>query len=211
MAQNYMRLARSHETLDGEDAKRVAHLSVRSALQALSSPRSAVGSVSDRTTVHFSSECDQWNTPKFILDRAVELLGAIDLDPCSNDADHPNVPASRHYTAEDNGLAHEWTGRVFMNPPYGRDIHEWVGRLGENHQRGSVPEALALVPARTDARWFSSLRSYPRCFISGRLKFGDAQNSAPFPSAIFYLGPRVERFGDSFNGLGDVFALWTPR
>ncbi|MFT4543160.1 MAG: hypothetical protein ACI835_005629 [Planctomycetota bacterium] len=47
----------------------------------------------------------------------------------------------------------------------------------------------------------------PRCFIYGRLKFGSATNSAPFPSAIFYLGPNAGLFADSFGDLVDVFAL----
>ena len=211
MAQNYIRLAREYQALPAEDAKRVSHSSIRRALHALSSESEHNESGADGSAVHFSSESDQWNTPKPILKRALALLGSIDLDPCSNDAGTPNVPARLHYTLQDDGLSKTWKGRVFLNPPYGRTIHEWTRRLDESHRTGDVSEALALVPARTDARWFSGLRGYPRCFIHGRLKFGSATNSAPFPSAIFYLGPNAGLLADSFGDLGDVFALWSPR
>lgn len=211
MAQNYMRLARSHESLTDEDAQRVSHLSIRSALQALSSPTAAAGERAEsRQDVHYSSASDEWNTPQPLLDRAVKLLGAIDLDPCSNNDKAPNVPAALHYTIEDDGLSREWRGRVFLNPPYGRVIQDWTARLDESYRSGSVTEALALVPARTDARWFTELRSYPRCFVRGRLRFGDAKNCAPFPSAVFYLGTNLLGFAEEFGELGDVFALWRP-
>ena len=210
MAQNYARLAREHEGLLPEDAKRVSHTSIRAALRALSSGSEQEDLKTNGPAVHFSSESDQWNTPKLVLERAVALLGTIDLDPCSNDARTPNVPAAQHYTLQDDGLSREWKGRVFLNPPYGRTIHEWTARLNEGYRTQLVSEALALVPARTDARWFTELRPYPRCFIRGRLKFGDAKNSAPFPSAVFYLGSQTERFADTFGDLGDVYALWLP-
>ena len=89
-------------------------------------------------------------------------------------------------------------------------IQAWTARLDESYRSGSVTEALALVPARTDARWFTELRPYPRCFVHGRLKFGDATNSAPFPSAVFYLGSNIGGFAEEFSEIGDVFALWTP-
>ena len=209
-AQNYIRLAREHLTLPDGDAKRVSHLSIREALRALSPTAGNDETESVGTAVHFSSESDQWNTPKLVLERAVAMLGTIDLDPCSNDARTPNVPAAQHYTLKDDGLSREWKGRVFLNPPYGRTIGEWTGRLNESYRTQSVSEALALVPARTDARWFTELRPYHRCFIRGRLKFGDATNSAPFPSAVFYLGPRAEQFAETFADIGDVYALW-PR
>ena len=211
MAQNYIRLARYREAQPGGDAKRASHLSLRAALRALSSSSEEEESGEERTAVHFSSESDQWNTPQLLLERAVALLVSIDLDPCSNDASSPNVPAALHYTEQDDGLSREWKGRVFLNPPYGREIHEWTSQLNESYRSGAVSEALALVPARTDARWFTELRPYPRCFIRGRLKFGGAKNSAPFPSAVFYLGPNESRFAETFGDLGDVFTLWSTR
>ena len=43
-----------------------------------------------------------------------------------------------------------------------------------------------LLPSRTDTRWFHEhgLKADEIRFIRGRLKFGDATNSAPFPSVV---------------------------
>lgn len=72
----------------------------------------------------YSSESEEWYTPPDVLGR-VRLLGEIDLDPCSNGGS-PIVPARRHFTKEDDGLVREWAGFVYMNPPYGRGIDEWI-------------------------------------------------------------------------------------
>ena len=47
-------------------------------------------------------------TPQYILDAVIACMGAIDLDPCSNSKEIPNVPAARHYTIRDNGLVQPW-------------------------------------------------------------------------------------------------------
>jgi site-specific DNA-methyltransferase (adenine-specific) len=76
----------------------------------------------------------------------------------------------------------DWRGkRVFCNPPYGPRIREWLKRAPE------AEIAIFLLPARTDTRWFHDivLRYADEIrFVRGRLKFGDAKNSAPFPSMI---------------------------
>lgn len=157
--------------------------------------------------VHYSSESCEWYTPKEIIDRVVWLFGQIDLDPCSN-GPVPNIPACYHYTAEDNGLAQDWFGKVYMNPPYGREIEPWVRKLCAEHATGRVTEAVALVPARTDTDWFRQFRDAAICFIDGRLKFSQMENSAPFPSAVIYLGPNIERFNGAFADMGDTWVRW---
>jgi len=165
----------------------------------------STGRRSRRLDVFFSSETPEWYTPHHVVDRVLEVFESIDLDPCSNSRTHPNVPAHRHYTQKDDGLAQTWTGRVYMNPPYGQEIGAWVRKLHEAYQTRSVCEAIALLPARTDTKWFRVLRQYPKCFVSGRLKFGEAKDSAPFPSVVVYLGNRLDRFVAAFSPLGDVY------
>lgn len=160
--------------------------------------------------VHFSSETPEHYTPAIVVDAVLKCLGAIDLDPCSNSSTAPNIPADAHYTQEDNGLRQRWAGRVYMNPPYGREISEWVQKLVDAYETGAVPSAIALVPARTDTQWWQTLRDYPVCFVSGRLKFGNSENSAPFPSAIFYLGTEIDRFYYAFQSLGDIWQRIEP-
>lgn len=160
-----------------------------------------------RGSVHFSSETVECYTPPEIIARAVQVMGAIDLDPCSNSKTAPNVPAEHHLTAEDDGLAHPWFGRVYMNPPYGQEIAGWVGYLCEQYETGNVEEAIALVPSRTDTQWFRRLRQYPRCFVWGRLRFGGQDNSAPFPSMVVYLGENFAAFIEAFGDIGDTYAI----
>ena len=155
--------------------------------------------------VHFSSASSEWYTPRDIVDRVVTVLGAIDLDPCSNTGT-PNVPAAEHYTEAKDGLSRDWHGRVYMNPPYGRGIDPWIGHLVEQYQQGFVTEAIALVPARVDTTWFRRFRDFHKCFIDGRLKFSGHENSAPFPSAVIYLGKDPPKFIAAFEDLGDVYA-----
>lgn len=155
--------------------------------------------------VHFLSLSDEWLTPDAVIELTLKLFSEIDLDPCAEAGEVPNVPAHRHFTKEDDGLLKSWSGKVYMNPPYGRAIGAWVEKLVYEFSIGNVTEAIALVPARTETRWFSKLRDFPCCFVRGRLKFKGSRSSAPFPSAIFYLGPNLRSFIDTFLELGDVY------
>jgi hypothetical protein len=137
-------------------------------------------------------------------------MGHIDLDPCSNSHESPNVPAKYYYTKEMDGLSLDWFGNVYMNPPYGREIIVWVDYLVDQLRKGNIKQAIALLPARTDTKWFQRLSDYPVCFVNGRLKFGDATNSAPFPSAIFALGISSNKFAQHFEHIGRIYSPVTP-
>ena len=72
---------------------------------------------------------------------------------------------------------------VFCNPPYGRELPKWVKKCYEESHHADV---VMLIPARTDTRWFHDY-IYGKAeirFIKGRLKFGNAKQSAPFPSMV---------------------------
>lgn len=155
----------------------------------------------------FTSESDEWYTPKSILNLVVNVLGTIDLDPCSNEK--RSVPATTHYARFDNGLNQSWSGRVFMNPPYGNTITDWISKLVESFNDGDVSEAIALVPARTDTAWMRQMSEYPRCFIHGRLTFSGHANAATFPSMLIYLGDNVAKFAEVFSSIGDVYVHWS--
>jgi hypothetical protein len=165
----------------------------------------------------YTSTSQEWYTPAHVLDRVIELFGGeIDLDPCSNSHESPSVPALAHFTAEDDGLAQSWSGKVFINPPY-CDVKKWVRKLLDEYASGRVTEALLLVPSRTDTKWASLLRNAPRCYLTGRQRFVPGavvpeekrRNGATFGSVLFYLGPDPGRFADVFgrgpDRLGDVF------
>lgn len=158
--------------------------------------------------VHYRSDTPEWYTPQHIVEAVIAALGAIDLDPCSNPG-APNIPASQHFTYADDGLVKYWDGRVYMNPPYGDLIGAWTEKLLRDFRAGRVTEAVALIPARTDTRWFSPFYDCAICFIAGRLKFGGPGDmGAPFPSAAVYLGPDPERFAAAFSALGAVMVRY---
>jgi len=158
--------------------------------------------------VHYSSASPEWYTPADIIRRVVGMFGTIDLDPCSNSNTAPNVPARHHFTREDNGLSRDWFNYVYMNPPYGDEIGAWTAKLCTEYAERRVGLAIALLPARTDTAWFAPLWDFPICFVRGRLKFGGAENSAPFPSAAVYLGDDPAMFADYFGDLGPIVTRW---
>lgn len=154
----------------------------------------------------YSSATPEWYTPEKIVDRVVAVFGQIDLDPCSNSDDwrEAAIPAEAYYTKDNDGLAQPWNGRVYMNPPYGDEIAVWVDRMVRAYTSGEITDAIALLPARTDTAWFQPLLDYPVCLIRGRLKFSGSDNSAPFPSAIVYLGKDITLFKDYFHDVGRI-------
>jgi hypothetical protein len=125
-------------------------------------------------------------------------------------AETTNVPAAAHFTASDDGLAQEWYGRVYMNPPYGRELPLWVDKLISEFQAGRVTEAVVLVPSRTDTLWFRRLREYPRAFLWGRLRFSDAANAATFPSMAVLLTRSQDGPARLLRAFGDVADVY-PR
>ena len=105
------------------------------------------------------------------------------LDPCATHANHKCI---KYFTKEDDGLVKDWNhNRVFMNPPYGREIGKWVKKAWMS-VNGNDCMVVALLPARTDTKWFHDyiLGKAEIRFIKGRLKFGSCKNAAPFPSMI---------------------------
>lgn len=96
---------------------------------------------------------------------------------------------------------------MFLNPPYGRTIGEWVDKLAAEFHAGRVGEAIVLVPARTDTAWWRALPARVICFATGRFAFSDHDTPAPFPSAVVYLGAGPAPFVTHFS----VTAASAPR
>lgn len=120
----------------------------------------------------FSSMTPEWQTPKAVYDELEEEFAGFDLDPCPI-----------HRTGD--GLKIPWEGKVFVNPPYGRNIIEpWIKKGYEAGQAGAL--VVMLLPARTDTHWWHDyvMKAGEIRFIKGRLKFSDYKNSAPFPSCV---------------------------
>ena len=129
----------------------------------------------------FSSNTELWATPQAFYDQLNAEFG-FTLDPC---ALPDNAKCAKFFTPEDDGLAQDWSGeRVFCNPPYGRKIAAWVKKCHDEAQKGAL--VVMLIPARTDTSYFHDY-IYHKAeirFVRGRLKFGNAEQGAPFPSMV---------------------------
>lgn len=133
--------------------------------------------------VMFSSKSNEWATPPELFSELDAEFG-FSLDPCATDDNHK---CPKYYTQKDDGLRQNWGGeRVFCNPPYGRAIGEWVRKCSEEAKKPGTLVVL-LIPARTDTAYFHDYiyrKAREVRFLRGRLRFGGATNSAPFPSMI---------------------------
>jgi phage N-6-adenine-methyltransferase len=135
------------------------------------------------TAAMFSSKTDEWSTPQDFFDELNKEFN-FTLDPC---ATPENAKCEKYYTKEDDGLKQDWSGEtVFCNPPYGRAIKDWVKKCYEESKKPNTTVVM-LIPARTDTSYFHDYiyhKAKEIRFIRGRLKFGNAKNSAPFPSMV---------------------------
>jgi len=149
------------------------------------------------TDLMFSSKTDNWATPQYFFD-ALDAEFNFNLDVCASNTNHK---CDLFYTQEMNGLAWPWLGRVWMNPPYGREIGQWVKKAREEVKAGRAELVACLVPARTDARWFqdNAWSADEIRFVRGRIAFGDSKTGAPFPCAVIIFrrdcdGPPIMTF-----------------
>ena len=141
--------------------------------------------------VGFSSKAQTWSTPQDFFDRLDAEFG-FTLDPCASPED---AKCDLYYTIEDDGLAQDWGGEVvFMNPPYGRDIKTWIKKAYDESRKKDT-SVVMLIPARTDTKYWHEyvMKADEVYFVKGRLKFGDSENSAPFPSAVIVFDGSNQR------------------
>jgi|SRR5581483_8694729 len=132
----------------------------------------------------FGSQSTEWATPQDLFDRVNEEFGPFDLDAAASEYNH-KCPA--YYDILTDALRIEkWNGqRIWLNPPYGRDLGKWVAKAEEQaHIYGK--RVVLLLPARTDTQWWhkSVADAEQIRFLKGRLRFEGAESSAPFPSVI---------------------------
>jgi phage N-6-adenine-methyltransferase len=167
-----------------------------------------------------SSATPEWPTPQWLVDQLAAEFGPFDLDPA---ATAENAKAPLYYTVVDDGLAQEWKGRAWLNPPYGAVIGRWVAKASAEVDLGNAELVVCLVPARTDTRWWrqsttaaSLVRLWP-----GRIRFGcDTQGyarrdvselrNAPFPSAVIVFGRLPGRHGTLARFCAACRRPWFP-
>lgn len=166
------------------------------------------------------SDNNEWYTPARYIKSVHEVLGQVDVDPASNEYANRIIQAKTFYTIDNDGFAQEWPGKVFMNPPYGRDDAgndsnqaRWSRRLIEQYKAGIVTEAILLVNAVPGNRWFAPLWEFPICFVDHRIRFYSRDVEAGQPThsnAFVYMGPNVDRFAAAFSKHGVIAVQYKP-
>jgi len=152
---------------------------------------------------------NEWYTPAEFIEAARAVMGSIDLDPASSEEANAVVKATRFYTAEEDGLTREWSGAVWMNPPYAGDlIGKFIEKLCDAHGIGAMSQACVLVNNATETRWFQTAASAASAiaFPCGRVKFWHPRKTAmPLQGqAVLYLGDNVDGFHQEFSRFGMV-------
>ena len=149
--------------------------------------------MSNNLKVHFSSKHQAWETPSNIFNELDKEFN-FNLDAAANASNHK---CERYFDIEDNGLEQDWGGqRVFLNPPYGRELRHWVKKAYEESKKPNTLIVM-LIPARTDTIYFHNYIYYKAKirFIRGRIKFlknRKEEDAAPFPSMIVIYDNREE-------------------
>lgn len=160
--------------------------------------------------VAYNAGNNEWYTPPEYIEAARAVLGEIDLDPASTAAANNIVGAALYYTAEDDGLAFFWSGRVWMNPPYASElVSRFSDKLVRHYIAGDVPEALVLVNNATETGWFQAMleRASAVCFVKGRVRFLDPDGNPGAPlqgQAVLYLGGNTGKFAEHFGRFGVI-------
>lgn len=162
---------------------------------------------------HHLSGSNEWYTPAQYVDAARELMAGITLDPASCALANQTVKATTYYDIDSDGLSKPWKGSVFLNPPYGWDGNgennatQWIGKLISEYTLKHIDEAVLLVNATTERKWFQPLWRFPICFTDHRINFYNAEGEQKQPTlgnAFVYLGQHIRSFNELFKQFGAV-------
>ena len=130
--------------------------------------------------VHYSSKKHDWTTPRDFWEKLhTEFQFTLDAA-----ASPENALCERYFTEQDDGLSQSWQGVVWCNPPYGRQISQWIEKAYQESRKGVT--VVMLIPARTDTKaWHEIIFPHAEVrFLRGRLRFSNAAGNAPFPCAV---------------------------
>lgn len=150
--------------------------------------------------VMFSRASDEWETPQDFFD-ALDAEFRFGLDAAASE---DNAKCTVWMDVEKDALRQDWRmgprWSTWLNPPYSR-VREFIEKAAQEARRGAT--VVCLVPSRTDTRWWHSevwdaekhtfRPGVEVRFVKGRLKFGNSNNSAPFPSVVIVFRPPQEK------------------
>lgn len=155
-----------------------------------------------------SRASDEWFTPRWLVEQYAHEFGPFDLDAAATPM---SAQAPVFFTADDDGLAQPWKGRVWLNPPYS-DVARWMTKAAAEVASGNAELVVCLVPARVDARWYrtaTTVASVVRV-LPQRVKFGGLSDSAPFPSAVIVFGDDGRPHGTEPKRCASCKRYWFP-
>lgn len=145
-----------------------------------------IGSARHRNNGRYNGNGREWATPPEVFDPLHAEFG-FTLDVCATAA---SAKCPRYFDEATNGLEQSWAGeRVFMNPPYGREIYAWTNKA-KRETRSGCPLVVGLLPASTDLRWWHddvAIIADEVRYIRGRVRFitgGPYRASGFFPSVV---------------------------
>lgn len=142
-----------------------------------------------RNNGRYNGNGREWETPPDLFAR-LHAEFAFTVDCCASTT---NAKLPRFWTEAQNGLEQDWRcERVFMNPPYGREIYPWTRKA----RTSGADLVVGVLPASTDLAWWHDdviavnaeiryLRGRPR-FLTG----GPYRASGFFPSVIVVWRPQ---------------------
>lgn len=150
-------------------------------------------------------------TPRAIWEPAIKVMGGIDCDPASDI--NKNVPAGTHYTIKENGLLQPWIGRIWLNPPFGRDVWRWFDKLRGEYLSGNTREAIILWKTASETRGWRILTEisdticlpYRRIFFINKHFKGEGSTFSP---ALLYVGKNRAAFVREYEKIG---AIWFQK
>lgn len=149
---------------------------------------------------------NEWYTPAEYIEAARRVMGGIDLDPASCAIANEVIRAEKFFSLEEDGLKKDWSGRIWLNPPYSREL---IGKFVDKLLASDFEAAIVLTDAATETSWFSKLaqKAAVICFATRRIKFlrpdGSQGNGNPTRgSAFFYFGIEAEKFSELFQNFG---------
>jgi len=158
---------------------------------------------------HNSGE-NEWYTPAKYIELARAVMGGIDTDPASSEVANRTVKAAQIFTMDTDGRAQQWTGRVWMNPPYAQPlIADFAEAVSSKFDSGEIDQACILVNNGTETQWFQRLllSAAAVCFPKSRIRFLDPQGNPGAPlqgQAVVYMGENVDEFASAFGSEGAV-------
>lgn len=150
----------------------------------------------------FSSNSDEWSTPQYFFDYWNKIFH-FDWDAAATEEN------TKCELFSNDSLETEWAFSrlksltVWLNPPHSK-IKEFIKKAYNESMEGC--HVVCLVPSRTCTRWWHDyvMKADEIYLVKGRLKFGNSENSAPFPSAVVcFLGGETstKNYGPVFSSL----------